>query len=502
MILFLSLLLLGILGFTIYSLTNHKDLYREAEELARTVPIKQLQKQDRGLGGTIWACFLAGALLTGAFAVQFFAGADDPNTWTTSQFVYAGIGCIMTLAITMAQKSLYSSIHTTKAGLLITFLILLFVIFSEIATSSERTDLLVKHRSESSQVYQGVVKEINRPTAPANVNTASLAAAQAELADAQYELSRCDRHASKGAARVERCQVYEQKRIVKAEGRIRGISRQNEFMTTSAQEMKLKLVDKAKELQYDEEQNPAIIKFLKAVFGGEILYSMILASLIAVVAFESAFHFSGTRRAVIRHAMLLKQNVNDEIQQPAPSPAPVSEPKRWNDELAKSGVDSPADPAMNQHADSEQIERIVERGQSTAETVPGTVSEGVPGTPEKGGELTKKRFYKLIYTEVRRLVLDGHVKPTVRPVTDAVTTVMHHKGHILGLKPSDLGKPKRQQMAQLILEHLEQEEIIHRNAEGGVGKPKYMLAEKYVKAIKARRKNGYVGTEEEQAQLV
>ncbi|MGB0849206.1 MAG: hypothetical protein ACPGSM_20900, partial [Thiolinea sp.] len=371
-ILFLSLLLLVVLGYTIYSLTNHKDLYAEATELARTVPMNQLQSQDKGLGGTIWVCFLAGALLTGAFAVQFFAGADDPNTWTTSQFVYAWIGCMMTLAITMAQKSLYSSIHTTKAGLLITFLILLFVIFSEIATSSERTDLLVKHRSESSQVYQGVVNEINRPTAPANTNTAGLASAQAELADAQYELSRCERHANKGAARVERCQVYEQKRIAKAEGRIRGITRQNEFMTTSAQEMKLKLVDKAKELQYDEEQNPAIIKFLKAVFGGEILYSMILASLIAVVAFESAFHFTGTRRAVIRHAMLLKQGVNDPINERPASPAPDSKVSTWNTELSKSGVDSPTDPAMNRHADKAQIERIVSRGKAT-----------VPATPEQ-----------------------------------------------------------------------------------------------------------------------
>lgn len=490
MILFLSLLLLGVLGFTIYELTKHKDLYAEAEELARTVPMKQLKAQDRGLGMTIWTCFLAGALLTGAFAVQFFAGADDPSTWTKSQTIYAIIGCVMTLAITLAQKALYSSIHTSKAGLLITFLILLFVIFSEIATSSERTDLLVKHRSESSQVYQGVVSEINRPTAPANVNTAGLASAQAELADAQYELSRCDRHASKGAARVERCQVYEEKRIAKAEGRIRGISRQNEVMANSAIQLKMQMVDKAKELQYDDNQNPAIIKFLKAVFGGEILYSVIFASLILVVAFESAFHFAGTRRAVIRHAMLLKQGVNDPInERPAP-PAPVpGETTTWNNELSKSGVDAPTDPAMNQAADQEQIERIVQRGRATTPTTPEQpVNKATPTTPDylkgsKGSEIAG------LYPVWIAAVLDGSEKVSESAFSGFVNK--HVDSKKLGFNKVRLAEVWQKfgdkAVAQGKLE-------INPDYAPGNRKQKYIIADKY--------RNGVLGTNDDQLQMV
>jgi hypothetical protein len=390
MVLILSLALLLILGYTIYSLTRHDALYAEAEELARTVPLNKLQAEDRSLGVPVWTFFIAGALLTGTFAVQFFAGSDDPSSFTTSQMVYAGIGCIMTLAITMAQKSLYSSIHTSKAGLLITFLILLFVIFSEIATSSERTDMLVKHRSENSAVYQGVVGSINAPTAPANVNTAGLAEAQAEAAKAQVEIEACERHRPKGQARVDKCLRIERGNLAAAEGKIKAIQGQNEFMANSAMQMKLQLVDKAKELQYDEDQNPAIVKFLKALFGGEILFSMILASLIAVVAFESGFHFTGTRRAVIRHALLLKLGVDDAIKQPDSLPAQKkTELNQWNRKLAESGIESPHDPAMNQQADKQQIDRIVERGRSA-----------VPAEPEQS-EMT-------VYTAVEQSEQSGY----------------------------------------------------------------------------------------------
>ncbi len=512
MILFLSLLLLALLGYTIYSLTNHKDLYAEAEELARTMPMHQLKSMDRGLGGTIWTFFIAGALLTGTFAVQFFSGSDNPTTWTASQMVYAGIGCMMTLAITLAQKSLYSSIHTTKAGLLITAMILLFVIFSEIATSSERTDMLVKHRSESSQVYQGVVKDINRPTTPANVNTAGLESAQAELSDAQYELSRCDRHSSKGAKRVERCEVYEQKRIAKAQGRIDAISNQNQFMATSAMELKLKMIEKAQELQYDENQNPAIIKFMKAVFGGAILYSMIFASLIAVVAFESGFHFTGTRRAVIRHAILLKQNINDPIQQsaPSPTPAPDSDLSTWNAELSKSGIDSPADTALNQAADQAQIERILQRGLGTHEEqldmpLDSAIKLGIPSESSNPSSELDRRLQgvsEALYGDWNRSVKSGecsHAKAATQKFiwkntgglthtltaneTGRIWNVWLKRGAADGLlKPNPEYKPGNRKP----------EFILAEGAKGETGKKSI---------LKAKRKNAYLDTEKNQLDL-
>lgn len=47
----------------------------------------------------------------------------------------------------------------------------------------------------------------------------------------------------------------------------------------------------------------------------------------------------------------------------------------WNAELKKSGINSPADPAMNQHADQAQIDRILQRGQQSPDDTSGL---GIP----------------------------------------------------------------------------------------------------------------------------
>ena len=138
---------------------------------------------------------------------------------------------------------------------MITFLILAFVIFSEIATSSERTEMLTKHRSQNSQAYQIAVRgaEQQPVIAPAlpvsHINTQTLAEAKAELADAEYELSRCDRHASKGQKRVESCQVYEEKRIAKAQGTINAVSAQNDMIMSAATASQERMLQSAKSHQ-------------------------------------------------------------------------------------------------------------------------------------------------------------------------------------------------------------------------------------------------------------
>jgi len=101
-------------------------------------------------------------------------------------------------------------------------------------------------------------------------------------------------------------------------------------------------------------------------------------------------------------------------------------------------------------------------------------------------DLTQKRFYKLIYTEVRNMILNGEIKPTIRPVTEAVTDIIKRKADLLGIKASMMGKPQRQHIAESILAGLEQETIVERNTQGGVGKPKYVLADKYAQAVQQK----------------
>ncbi len=518
MILILSLVLILILAYTIYSLTNHDQLYNDSYQLASSTPASQLESEDKSLGFTIWVFFLGGALMTGAFAVQFFAGSDSPADFTTTQWLYAGIGCIVTLGITLAQKILYSSINTTKAGLLITALILLFVIFSEIATSSERTDLLVKYRSQNSETYKSTLVAINAPTVPANTNIRGIADAQAELADAQYELSRCDRHAAKGQKRVEKCEVHETKRIKKAQGRITAIQTQNQIVVDAAAETKLKMIDKAKGMEYDETQSPAIVRFMKSLLGGAMLQNMILASLIIVIAFESGFHFTGTRRAVIRHALLLKQGHHEDIHVPGAAPSrmdndPVQRATNNTTDLAEHQVrtqQSQKQPIgfINPNAAPPNPERRVTQGQAKPHTQGHVTSAEHPNhrrtapdkkpligkadmqldipqllTRETDNNITpnfaKERFFKLLYTEIRNQVLNGDTPPIVRPVTDAVSNLIQEKADLLQIRSSMIGKPQRQQIAQLIILKLDEEGIVCRNTESGIGKPKYVLAPKY-----------------------
>lgn len=81
--------------------------------------------------------------------------------------------------------------------------------------------------------------------------------------------------------------------------------------------------------------------------------------------------------------------------------------------------------------------------------------------------------------EVRSRIINGELKPTVRPVTDAVTEVIRHHTQALGLQPSLIGKPERQKIAEKILTKLEQEAVLTINPEQGIGKPKYLLASRW-----------------------
>ena len=74
----------------------------------------------------------------------------------------------------------------------------------------------------------------------------------------------------------------------------------------------------------------------------------------------------------------------------------------YNNELAKHGIESPHDAAMNRSAAEAEVTAVVNKG---------TGSHNTPGnaTASKGQAFTRKRFYKLIYSEVRNLILNGDI---------------------------------------------------------------------------------------------
>ena len=59
------------------------------------------------------------------FALIFFgAGGLDPREWNLVNWIFAVIGMTATVAITLGQRNLYSSVKQNVAALLVTLLIL------------------------------------------------------------------------------------------------------------------------------------------------------------------------------------------------------------------------------------------------------------------------------------------------------------------------------------------------------------------------------------------
>ena len=246
--------------------------------------------------------------------------------------------------------------------------------------------------------------------------------------------------------------------------------------TTSANAAALQsAITSAKQLEYDEDKHYAMIRLLKSLFGVTGIWASFLFSIIIIGTFEYAFHFVGAYVADHKRALLMlgrdshgrridngnpvpmeaqmqagkgaiPQDHGNQFREAYLDKASPDNQTTYNSELAKHGIDSPHDPAMNRSAAEAEVQSVVNKGTG------GTNAAGKSAM--NGQAFTRKRSYKLIYTEVRNLILNGDIKPTVRPVTDAVTTIIKHKGHILGVKPSLIGKPQRQQIAQMILEHL------------------------------------------------
>ncbi len=494
--------------------------------LVRTKSLREilsdLRKAELWLMVAAFAAFLASAF----FVVKYFVGGEmQPDLWTGEQWMNAFLGLGITAVITAAQAFLYASGYKGHAALIATFIVVFFGVFSEVSQSMEREDATVRHRSENSAVFKATLGSIS-----------SLATTPALSSAAASELARARQKATRLQTRIDnknRCASCEtttfrelRTRLADAKGRVAAAQARAEMemqaLTSSNAAALQSAITSAKQLEYDEDKHYAMIRLLKSLFGVTGIWASFLFSIIIIGTFEYAFHFVGAYVADHKRALLMlgrdSQGRRVDNGNPVPMEAQMQSGKgaipqdhgnqfredylgemspdkqtTYNNELAKHGIDSPYDGAMNRSAAEAEVQAVIHKG--TGQDSPADTSKA----KNTGRTLARTRFYKLIYSEVRNLILNGDIKPTVRPVTEAVTTIIKHKGHILGVKPALIGKPQRQQIAQLILEHLAQETIVVRNQEGGVGKPKYVLAPQYMSAIKLKRQQEQVP---EQAQYV
>ncbi|MEZ5535332.1 MAG: hypothetical protein R3F02_06870 [Thiolinea sp.] len=447
----------------------------------------------------------------GAFAASFmfvggvWLGANwHPSAWTTENWVAVGIALLMVGGITAGQYFSYST--GIKSGLMIfaKAVVILFALGSEISQTMEREAETVRNRSEQSEVFKATVGAIQSATnAPVQVSPA-LADAQAAAATAQVEIAACERHRSKGQARVDKCLRIERGNLAAAQARIQTIQDQAATTAAANQSTALAMVEQAKQLQFDEKQHFQGIQFIQKIFGVSAIAAAFIFAFGIIGTFESMFWLLGALLGAIGQALkaygLTPQGrlIADEYKEMGlMQDAPAPEPKQPHNEYAPSQSvgfsPSPTLAAFNQY---KQSGHPVAAAAASADWLAGKLS-GSPAptssfseplhTTRHAGGLTDTRLFRYLYTGVRQQVIDGEIKPTVRPITDAVTTIMRKNASQIGITPELMAKPQRQQIAESILSGLEKEGVVKRNdIDVGVGKPKYILSPKYLADLALR----------------
>lgn len=286
-----SLAMIIVLILAIYAMTRGKAIENEIERLVETKPLEQIYDEYCSNNFTLNLYVAGGILLTGAFALIFFgAGGLDPRQWSFVNWIFAVIGSVATVAITLGQRSLYSSVRQNTAALLVTLLILTFVIFSEVATSSEREDSLVRDRSLNSPTLSAVLGKISNPD-PLPASRASFYHAEAT----RYQSLADNCQGACKRANQARADSY----------RVQAQHEESRFhsLLSAQQQNKANLISQSQQLEYVESNHTAVVRWLKEVSASTWTAAMMFASLVFVIAFESGFHFTGTRNGIYIEAL-------------------------------------------------------------------------------------------------------------------------------------------------------------------------------------------------------
>lgn len=375
--------------------------------------VADLKKGESWLMLAAIAAFLASAF----FVVKYFVGGDmNPALWTGEQWLNAALGLGITAVITAAQAMLYASGYKGNAALVATGIVVFFGLFSEISQSMEREDATVRHRSENSPVFQAALGNIENAKAAA---VAPIACPYADaLAKAEIRLAQCQSRVAAG--KEPHCKGDSARVSSLKEQCTTALSATSATVTANL----TAAVQQAKELEYDEDKHYAMIRLIRDLFDVAGIWASFLFSLIVIGTFEYAFHFVGGYVADHRAA------------------------------LRAVGRDKNGNP-ITVAADTV--------GAATApqsETVNNSTETATAPQSETVNDLSRERFFRLIYTEVRALILNGEISPTVSGISGAITEIIDHHTRSLGLNPSNLSTADSEKMAKAILAKLEKEGVV------------------------------------------
>lgn len=266
---------------------------------------KEYRKRGVYFAIATFTAFLASSL----FIVGFFAGTIKFWEWNSDQWPYGILGICITLAVTGFQHILYSN-GDVKAGKKMTifafFLSFAFGMLTEVGGGMEREEARMLDKSVRSPVFQTLMNNIGNITAGIGNNPYADQIAEAEATKARHvlELGRCDRHAAKGPKRVERCEVYEQKKIDEQVSRIIAFKEMAKSADNERGNVLQGSMTQAKAFERDEENHHPLVKLIKSWFTIEFIVASFFLSSVIIGVFEFAFHYQGKSYADIRDQLL------------------------------------------------------------------------------------------------------------------------------------------------------------------------------------------------------
>jgi hypothetical protein len=441
--------------------------------------LADLRKVEAWLLMAAFAAFLASAF----FVVKYFVGGDmNPMLWTGEQWANGILGLGITAVITAAQAFLYSSGYKGPAAVVATVIVVFFGLFSEVSQSMEREDATVRHRSESSPVFQAALGSIGTLTGAVN----SISPEQKALADARGQLQywqglKGSKQSGRGGVKYSHNTL--DRNIARYQQQVASLEQQSSLQGENRAALLTGAIAQAKALEYDEDKHYAMIRLIKSFLGVAGIWASFLFSMIIIGTFEYAFHFVGGYVADHKRALLLLgRDTRGELIQPPVLNASVQEagiPQDFGNGLRENYLNW-VTPERTGSSVEPAAPAVAEVNVPPVGVHPAEVDSRPDPPKAPVRDLTRERFFKLVYMEIRTRILNNDLKPTVRPVTDAVTDVIRHHTQTLGLQPSLIGKPERQKIAEKILEKLAQETVLELNNEQGIGKAKYKLASRWV----------------------
>lgn len=284
---------------------QHQTDQKEAEQLFRSHSPSSLRGQQ--LRVTIgYNLFAIGAFLMSLFFLVdvWVGGLTTYQQWDTVKWVMFAVAMVVTAALTMGQHATYDSGLSSNLFTWAKAAVIAFALFSEISQTMERENSGAQQRGMDTEEYKTATGTASLPsisTAATVMAPAYVQDAQREKAAAMVELGRCDRHASKGAARVEKCRTFEQTRIDEAQAIITGYKEDREIAAKALQTTSVAMLDKAKEIRTSEDNHKSMIRFISELLGVKSIFGAFLFAVLIIAPFELMFYSMG----VLKHRIAI-----------------------------------------------------------------------------------------------------------------------------------------------------------------------------------------------------